>query len=113
MRVLIIEDDHDLGQLIRTVLDRNGCQSSVAASMAEARHFIGSEHFDVLVVDLVLPDGNGLDLLDDLVGGLNQDSVVVVSSGNVTPSLRTDPRIGGVFQKPYDINSLLRFIRVA
>jgi PAS domain S-box-containing protein len=64
-RVLHVEDDHDL----RLVVAEQGRELALfvpADSLAEARRLLAEQPFDLVLLDLGLPDGNGLELLDEL-----------------------------------------------
>ncbi|MCL2159340.1 MAG: response regulator transcription factor [Oscillospiraceae bacterium] len=60
--VLIVEDDCEMARLNARFLQRNGFLASVAANVAEARSLFGAGEFDLFVLDIDLPDGNGISL---------------------------------------------------
>ena len=61
-RLLLIDDDARLTAMVGDYLRRAGYAVEVAGSLAEGRERIGRELYDALVLDLMLPDGDGLDL---------------------------------------------------
>lgn len=63
MRVLLVEDDIDLGPAVADNLRRDGFTVDLAASLADARSLAESGRFDVAVLDRRLPDGEGLGLV--------------------------------------------------
>lgn len=63
MRVLLIEDNADLGRLLSQALSRRSIVSDWASSLGDAAAFMDGEQYDTLVLDLGLPDGDGLDWL--------------------------------------------------
>ena len=70
MRILLVEDDADLAEVVALGLRNEAYAVDVAASCAEAEALLGTVDFDVACVDLGLPDGDGLDLIRRLaVGG--------------------------------------------
>lgn len=65
-RILCIEDDRALGRGIALALAGGDRDIETAATLAEGRRRLGEAAWDLLVLDLNLPDGNGLDLLSGL-----------------------------------------------
>jgi DNA-binding response OmpR family regulator len=63
MHILIIEDDLDLGLAMQRALKADGLSSEWVRRIAEAPACLGGELFDCILVDLSLPDGDGMDLL--------------------------------------------------
>lgn len=78
-KVLVVEDDHDTREAIVTALRWAGFLCTEAGDAARARHIIGNYRPDLIVLDLGLPDGDGLELLVDL--RRSDDLPVVVCSG--------------------------------
>jgi len=65
-RLLIIEDDTALGQGIRLALQSETLRVSVCQTLSEARKLQEEEVFDLLLLDVNLPDGNGMEYLSEL-----------------------------------------------
>lgn len=61
--ILIVEDERGIAGLVRDYLDRSGFRPVIAATAASARHRLESDRPDLVVLDLGLPDGDGLDVL--------------------------------------------------
>jgi DNA-binding response OmpR family regulator len=64
--ILVCEDDHDVGTLLKLILERAGFEVEVAHSLAEARVKLSQRAWAAMTLDLVLPDGNGVDFLREL-----------------------------------------------
>ncbi len=111
LKVLLLEDDADLAFLLEYSLGRAGYQCEIAKTVAEARALVATHPFCFLLLDLCLPDGNGVDILPQLDAGPNRNTAVIVSSGTVGVEARHHPRIARFFQKPYDFNDLLDFVK--
>jgi DNA-binding response OmpR family regulator len=72
MRLLIVEDERDLANALRIGLVREGYAVDIANSIAEASDKLGHTAYDVALLDITLPDGNGLDLARAVrTGGLD------------------------------------------
>ena len=64
--LLLVEDDDALGRGIRLALEGGGLQVTVCRTLAEGRRTLEDGAFDLLILDVNLPDGNGLDFLRTL-----------------------------------------------
>jgi len=62
-QILLVEDDAGLARVLRLLLEDAGDKVEVAASLAEAKASIASQAHDLVVTDLKLPDGDGLEVL--------------------------------------------------
>jgi DNA-binding response OmpR family regulator len=66
MRILVIEDSPPTRELLKGSLEGAGHTVTVAARVSSALRLVADEEFDILVVDVMLPDGNGLDLCREI-----------------------------------------------
>jgi DNA-binding NarL/FixJ family response regulator len=83
IRVLIVEDEPMIRQSLETLVrsDARFAVSGVASDIASARHAL-REHHDVALVDLRLPDGNGIDLIREISAGAKTRSIVISVFGD-------------------------------
>jgi DNA-binding response OmpR family regulator len=65
-RLLLIDDDTRLTGMVGDYLRRNGYEVDTAGSLAAGREQLKAAHYDALLLDLMLPDGDGLDLTREL-----------------------------------------------
>ena len=65
-RLLLIDDDVRLSSMVGDYLRNSGFEVETAGSLAAGRERLGAESFDALVLDLMLPDGDGLDLCREI-----------------------------------------------
>lgn len=86
-RIMLIEDQPDFRRLMVALLARQPDLEVVAeaGSLTEAREHAAEVSFDVAVLDLGLPDGNGADLISDLRGS-NPDAAVLILSASLDPA---------------------------
>jgi two-component system response regulator PilR (NtrC family) len=114
-RVLIVDDEPDLVELVALTLSRMGLQSASAGNLHDAQRILLSETFDLVLCDMRLPDGDGLDLLEWLQTrhpGL--PCAVITAHGNVETAVRALKQ--GAFDflsKPLDLGALRRLITSA
>lgn len=81
-RILCVEDNEDMLMLLKDRLEWEGFGVGEATTIGAARGLLGAEEFDLVLLDLMLPDGNGLDLLDDIRSeARNKDLPVLILSG--------------------------------
>ena len=66
MRVLLVEDATDLAEATQGRLARSGLACDLAMTLAEARACLAVQRYDMVVLDINLPDGSGTDLLRDM-----------------------------------------------
>ncbi len=75
-RILHVEDDPDIIQVTQALVEEVG-EYAYATSLAQARRQLAGQTYDLVLLDLALPDGSGLDLIDELKGRVP----VVIFSG--------------------------------
>ncbi len=107
-RILVIDDEPDLRTLYELTLLREGHSVNAAADLAEAREILAREYFDVLITDMRLPDGMGLELLRELAQEQRPEKSIVItaygSAENAVEALKS-----GAFDyltKPVDLRQL-------
>jgi DNA-binding response OmpR family regulator/anti-sigma regulatory factor (Ser/Thr protein kinase) len=79
-RILHVEDDPDLQRVVAAII-AGETEVEAASTLAEARYCLAEEHFDLVILDLALPDGSGLDLLT-LLGNLAPPTPVLIFSAH-------------------------------
>jgi DNA-binding response OmpR family regulator len=77
-RILLVEDEPDLRALLEVSLRRAGYTVDSASTAAEAQELMQAQSYAMVIVDWVLPDGNGIDLADD---ALQRDARTLIISG--------------------------------
>jgi PAS domain S-box-containing protein len=79
VEVLVVEDDAPIRRLVRAELARHGLVVSEATSLASARQVLHGRAVDMVILDLTLPDGSGLDILRELRQAGSAAHVIVLS----------------------------------
>lgn len=80
MKLLIIEDERELSVSIVAYLSSENYVCEQAFTYAEALEKVGLYDYDCVLLDLMLPGGNGLDILCDLRGRRNNPTGVIIIS---------------------------------
>lgn len=98
IRLLIIEDDRKIAEIQRRFVERleNVELCGIAHTLANARDQIDVLAPDLILLDVYLPDGNGLDLLRELRASDSSSDVILITAAKEVESLRSALR-GGVF----------------
>jgi two-component system nitrogen regulation response regulator NtrX len=112
--ILIVDDERNILSSLQGALGREDYAVDVAATLAEARDKL-REAFDVLLLDVRLPDGSGIDLLSE-VRQAAPETVVIMMSGHATIDTAVEAtRLGAFdfFEKPVSLERLLVVLRNA
>src|SRR6201991_4204583 len=111
-RILVVDDDAAIRTVVREALRRAGHVVETAGSIAEMRRAIGSFAPDVLVTDVMLPDGDGLDIVPDIAARHPDLPVIVLSARNTlaTAVRATEQGAFDYLPKPFDLEELGRAV---
>jgi DNA-binding response OmpR family regulator len=109
MKILIIEDEQEIAQSIKNYFKTNGIQCETASDCASALTKIDSYNYDCILLDLMLPDGDGFDILRELKNKNKTEGVIIISAKETL-----DTRIEGFnlgaddfLTKPFHLSELL------
>ena len=80
MKLLIIEDDASLSEIMSRALRGEGYVVETAATLFEAEDKIAGYSYDCILLDIMLPDGNGLKLLEHIKSLDKGDRVIIISA---------------------------------
>jgi len=78
--ILVVDDDQEIRKLLARYLSEQGFRVSVAGSRREFNERIATEKLDLVILDVLLPDGSGLDLCRQLRQKLPQLPVILVTA---------------------------------
>ena len=78
MKILIIEDEPDIRRNLEYNLSREGFSISTAASISEANTLLASTDYNLILLDLMLPDGSGLDLCKSIKSNSDTESIPII-----------------------------------
>jgi DNA-binding response OmpR family regulator len=112
-RILIVEDEDRISSFLRKGLQSNGYSTSVARTGEEALTLVRTGEFDLMVLDLGLPDIDGFEVLQRLRGRDRNIPVIVLTARDAVPD-RVSGLEGGAddyVTKPFSFEELLARIR--
>ena len=79
IRVLVIDDDPKICLFFETVLKKMDCVAFTARRINEAKVLSSQNDFDIILLDLELPDGNGLDIMPDLINLPSSPEIIIIT----------------------------------
>ena len=80
MKILIVEDTSELAHSLKSFFRLEKNQVEIAVDLEEAKHFVSVSHFDMILLDMMLPDGDGRDFLRALRNSNNNVPVIVMTA---------------------------------
>lgn len=108
MKVLIVEDEKELGKSIASYLKEQSYTCELAPDYRTALEKVETLDYDCILLDLTLPDGNGLQVLKELKSNRKTDGVIIISARD-----SIDDRIQGLnlgaddyLPKPFHLSEL-------
>ena len=107
-KILIVDDEENIRRTLKSALDRRGHDTVTAANYKQGREFARAE-FDLIFLDVLLPDGNGLDLLREVLSK-NKNRIVVMISGHADVDMAVEAIHAGAYdfiEKPLSLERVL------
>ncbi|BCG65942.1 MAG: two-component system, NtrC family, response regulator PilR [Methyloprofundus sp.] len=115
VQALVIDDEADIRELLEITLNRMGIKSFAAEDLRSARALLKAKTFDICLTDMRLPDGDGLDLLQEMQALYPQLPVIVITAhGSMDAAVKAMKQ--GAFDfisKPVDLKDLRQIVRNA
>jgi two-component system response regulator TctD len=113
IRILVVEDTHDVADAVAARFGRRGDAVDIAGTRAEAEDLIAVQRYDVIILDINLPDGDGLDILDGRRKSADPTPILML-----TARLKVDDRVTALDKgaddyliKPFDLRELEARVR--
>lgn len=113
MKILIIEDEPSLREVMQRALEQERYIVETAATYAEADARIAAYTYDCILLDIMLPDGNGLRLLEHIKQLRRRDNVIIISARDSLDDKVEGLELGAddYLPKPFHTAELLARIR--
>ncbi len=115
-QILVVDDEPDIRQLVQEILEDEGYSVQVAKDGESARLVYAQQKPDLVLLDIWMPDIDGISLLKEWASSGNLESQVVVMSGHGTLETAVEATRLGAFdfvQKPLSLAKLLATVRKA
>ena len=113
MRILIIEDEVKAASYVQKGLHEHGITADIALNATDGLHMAATESYDLIILDVMLPDGNGLQLYETLKAhGLTTPVIVLSALGQINDRLAgLNLGVDDYLVKPFSFLELLARIR--
>ncbi|RDJ04209.1 response regulator [Rhizobium grahamii] len=114
MNVLVVEDNIDIGDAVSAHVAADGHNVDWCVNLTEATRKLGTEKYDLVLLDLRLPDGSGLSLLRDIRGEGETVPVIIMTAQDQYSDRLAGLRGGATdfLVKPFDLNELSSRMRL-
>lgn len=108
-RILLVEDETVFAKAVKKHLERAGYKIDIAGDLEIARECYKNNEPDLILLDMRLPDGSGLDLLSEIKSSVNNTSVLVMSAYGELEDAVSAMKLGAsdYLKKPIDLKELL------
>lgn len=108
MKILIIEDERELASSIEEYLSEEKYLCELAPTFSEALDKIENYHYDCILLDITLPDGNGLKILEKLTKSNKEEGVIIISAKNSLDDKIKGLQLGAddYLTKPFHLSEL-------
>ena len=109
MKLLLLEDDHILSETLQLFLSKEGYDVDTALSIEEAEELTFKNTYDLYLLDINLPEGNGLDLLESLRHAEDTTPTIFITALTDINSMAEGFKLGAIdyIKKPFDPQELL------
>lgn len=113
MKILVVEDEKNLLEMVTVFLQEEGFVCEMASSYFAAEDKLAAFDYDIIILDITLPDGNGLDLLQKIKAAGCSAGILIVSARNSLDDKLEGLDLGAddYITKPFHLSELNSRIR--
>ncbi len=108
-RLLVVDDEESLAEFLRLLFEKEGYDVRTAISVEQARHELAERTFDLVLCDILMPDGNGLDLLKEIKEQNPHIAVIMMTAYASNKSAIEAMKLGAYnyISKPFNVEELV------
>jgi len=112
-KILVVEDDDSMQDFLSTFLEQEGYAVHWAGHGGIAKDLLAAEAFDVVITDIIMPEVDGVEVLDYVRANYPETSVIIMTGRSSVRQAVELIRRGAddYFKKPFDIDEMLHVIR--
>jgi CheY-like chemotaxis protein len=114
LRVLVVDDFEPTCKMVSKILKINGFEAFIATSGAEALEFIQSNPVSIILLDIMMPEMDGLEVCRRIKGDDHTSGIkVILFTAFSDPSLITEGQLvgaDGFIQKPFEVDEFVRYL---
>lgn len=113
MKVLVVEDDHQIQDVMRTALEQEGYEVDTADTGADGEWLASAGIYDLLLLDVMLPEQNGLAITDHLRSAADDTPIILVTARDTVTDRVAGLDVGAddYVVKPFALSELMARIR--
>ena len=113
MKILVVEDEPSLQEVIKTTLEKERFIVELAGNLSTAKEKTGVYDYDCILLDLMLPDGSGLELLQHLKQIRRSENVIIISAKDSLEDKIEGLNLGAddYLAKPFHLAELIARVR--
>ena len=107
-RMLVVDDEQSLAEFLRLLFEKEGYDVRTANSVEQARGQLGDRNFDLVLCDILMPDGNGLELLKEIKQQRPRTAVIMMTAYASNKSAIEAMKLGAYnyISKPFNVEEL-------
>lgn len=112
VRILVVDDEEPIRALLRHVLESAGLEVSEATNGREGLALYRQRPADVVITDIAMPEGDGLDLILELTRDFPNAKIIAMSGDQEKSNLNAAKLLGArqTLQKPFSMDKLLHTV---
>lgn len=114
-RILVVDDEQDICGIAQLLLENAGCDVMCTTDAARALAAIEQKDFDLLITDMLMPDMDGVELINSIRRTKPEQRIMAISGGGMAPresylQIASMYGVNGVLAKPFNRDQLLKAV---